>query len=161
MLAPRSRVALVTALACVLAADLGCKKASDAQPPAASSAPAEPDASAEAPPPDEEDSPYLDVSNFNKKVEEHSGEIVGCYRDILGDGADPPTGRVKSTIVVDGDGRVKAVTFDPQRSTLKHDGLLACMQDKIKGWRFNIVLTGADSPMPYTFDLTEGALLAK
>ncbi len=27
------------------------------------------------------------------------------------------------------------------------------------GWRFNISLTGGDTPMPYTFDLSAGGLL--
>jgi hypothetical protein len=33
------------------------------------------------------------------------------------------------------------------------------MQEKIAAWKFNITLNGSDSPMPYTFDLTSGALL--
>ncbi len=109
----------------------------------------------------EEESPYLDAMNFNRKVEENIGEIVTCYRETAGKEADAPKGRVKTTVVVDGDGKVKSVAFDPQRSTLKHEGLLACMEGKIKALRFNITLNGADSPMPYTFDLSDGGLLAR
>lgn len=102
---------------------------------------------------EEEESPYLDVSNFNRAVESHQEEIAACYRETAGKQPDAPTGRVKTTIVVDGDGKVKKVTFDPQRSTLKHDGLNACIEERAKQWKFNITLNGADSPMPYTFTL--------
>lgn len=147
------------ALASVLLLQFGCKKEAASSPPASAdagkeAAPAEAPAAAE-----EEESPYLDVANFNREVEAHAGEIVACYKDTAGKAPDAPTGRVKATIVVDGDGKVKKTTFDPQRSTLKHDGLFACMQAKIGAWKFNITLNGADSPMPYTFDLTSGALL--
>lgn len=158
MSSPRLRFTLASAL--LLSA--ACKKEAETSPPAtadaaaegAAEAPADPSASAE-----EEESPYLDVANFNKKVEEHVSEIVACYKDTAGKAADAPTGRVKATIVVDGDGKVKKTTFDPQRSTLKDDKLFACMQEKIAAWKFNITLNGSDSPMPYTFDLTSGALL--
>jgi len=108
---------------------------------------------------EEEESPYLDVSNFNRKVEEGLGEVVACYRETAGKEASPPTGRVRVTVVVDGDGRAKDVTFDAQRSDLKHEALYTCIKGKVKAWRFNITLTGADSPMPYTFDLRPGQLL--
>ena len=108
---------------------------------------------------EEEESPYLDASNFNDAVEARVGEIVGCYAKTAGKEATPPTGRVRATVVVNGDGKVKDVTFDPQRSDLKHDGLYACMKETIRGWSFNITLTGGDSPMPYTFDLRKGGLL--
>jgi hypothetical protein len=137
----------------------GCKRGAESSQPetaAADEPAAEPSAELDD---DDDDSPYLDVSNFNKKVEEHLGEIVACYEETAGKAPDAPTGRVKATIVVDGDGRVKKTSFDPQRSTLKHDALYACMEGKIGAWRFNITLNGADSPMPYTFDLTPGALL--
>ena len=107
----------------------------------------------------EEESPYLDASNFNDAVEARVGEIVACYEKTAGKEATPPTGRVRATVVVNGDGKVKDVTFDPQRSDLKHDGLYACMKETIRGWSFNITLTGGDSPMPYTFDLRRGGLL--
>ena len=154
---PRLRFALVP----VLLLSFACKKDAETSPPATAGAgeqtPA--DAPADAPAAEEEESPYLDVANFNKNVEAHAGEIVACYKDTAGKAPDAPTGRVKATIVVDGDGKVKKTTFDPQRSTLKHDALFACMQEKIGAWKFNITLNGADSPMPYTFDLTSGALL--
>lgn len=154
----RSFFALVSLLA---GAGLACKKDSESAAPASAEAAAptaEPEAAAK-PEPEEEESPYLDVSNFNKVVEGHAGEIVACYNDTAAKAEGAPTGRVKATIVVDGDGKVKKSTFDPQRSTLKHDALFTCMQEKIGAWRFNITLNGADSPMPYTFDLTSGALL--
>ena len=53
---------------------------------------------------------------------------------------------------------VKDVTYDAQRSTLKDDPLQACITGKVKAWRFNISLTGADTPMPYTFDLSASAM---
>lgn len=154
------RIALWTGL---LVAPLACKKVETTQTPVDASDPdgepaADPDG--EAPEEPEEESPYLDAMNFNKEVEAHIGEIVTCWRETAGKEAAPAKGRVKTTVVVDGDGRVKSVAFDPQRSTLKHEGLQACMEGKIKALRFNITLNGADSPMPYTFDLSDGGLLA-
>lgn len=155
------RIALWTGL---LVAPLGCKKADTRAPdeaaPQAEAADPDGEAGAEAEP-EEEESPYLDAVNFNRKVEEHAGEIVACYQETAGKEAAPPKGRVKATVVVDGDGRVKAVTFDPQRSTLKHEALFTCMEGKIKALRFNITLNGADSPMPYTFDLSDDGLLKR
>lgn len=135
-----------------------CRTAPEAPPDAAAAGGAQDEK--EAPPKAEEESPYLDVANFNRVVEEHAPEIVACYRETAGKAEGAPTGRVKATIVVDGDGKVKKVSFDPQRSTLKHEGLNKCVEDKAKAWRFNITLTGGESPMPYTFDLTAGAMLA-
>lgn len=155
------------AVCLVVLVPLACdKKAESSQPPGDAADPegapaADPDGEApEGPEAAEEESPYLDAMNFNKVVEAQSGEIVACWRDTAGKDAAPAKGRVKTTIVVDGDGRVKSVAFDPQRSTLKHEALQACMEGKIKALRFNITLNGADSPMPYTFDLSDGGLLA-
>jgi len=108
---------------------------------------------------DPEESRYLDSSNFHDEVEKHLAEIVGCYRDTVGKPADAPQGRVRVTVVIESQGNVKDVTYDAQRSTLKDDKLQACITDKIKTWRFNISLTGADTPMPYTFDLSANGLL--
>lgn len=163
MSAPRLPLPCSLVLLGLLAVGVACKKQGEAQPPATDTgtAQAEP-TNADTPAADEEEeSPYLDVANFNRRVEERAPEIVACYRDTVGSGADAPTGRVKATIIVAGDGSVKKVSFDDQRSTLKHEGLLACIEAKAKDWKFNIVLTGADSPMPYTFDLSPGGLLAK
>ena len=62
-------------------------------------------------------------------------------------------------VFADSQGQVKDVTYDAQRSTLKDDPLQACITGKVKAWRFNISLTGADTPMPYTFDLSASGLL--
>lgn len=147
-----ARLALALALTTSFA--LACKKDQESKPPEADGAAAPAGESAAEPATkEEEESPYLDVANFNRAVESHREDIAACYRDTAGKQPDAPTGRVKTTIVVDGDGKVKDVTFDPQRSTLKHDGLNACIKDKAKTWKFNITLNGADSPMPYTFTL--------
>lgn len=149
MIAGRSALALLLGtltLAC------GCTKGpDDTRPPPEPLPPI--DAAAEPRAKEEEESPYLDVANFNRTVESHQEEIAACYRDTAGKLPDSPAGRVKTTIVVDGDGKVKDVTFDAQRSTLKHDALDACIKDRAKTWKFNITLNGADSPMPYTFTL--------
>lgn len=144
----------------VLLAVFACKK-QDTQAPAEDTPQAEaadPDGEAEAEKPvEEEESPYLDAMNFNRVVEANVGEVVACWKETAG--KEGVKGRVKTTVVVDGDGKVKEVKFDPQRSTLKHDGLFACMEGKIKALKFNITLNGADSPMPYTFDLSDDGLL--
>ena len=156
MRAALPRLAVVTALV-VLA--VGCKKQDETRPPGsdapASTAEPSEDNSLE----DPEESPYLDVSNFNDVVESHLPEVVACYRETVGKAADAPTGRVKTTMVINADGRVKEVGFDAQRSTLKDPALNTCIQGKTAAWKFNISLTGADTPMPYTFDLSESGLL--
>ena len=154
----RCRIALLSG---AVGFGFGCKKDGDAQPPDPAPKPVAVDGEVEDEPvaAEEEESPYLDVSNFNDRVEEKLPEIVACYKETAGAAADAPTGRVKTTLVIDGDGRVKQVLFDAQRSTLKHMGLQACIVGKTKTWRFNISLTGADTPMPYTFDLTADGLL--
>jgi len=151
------RIAVVTAL---LALGPGCKKSSDttqAPEPAAPTKTASVDNGALE---DPEESPYLDVSNFNAMVESHHPDIVACYRETVGKAADAPMGRVKANLVIDADGRVKQTTFDAQRSTLKDPALNTCIQGKAAQWRFNITLTGADTPMPYTFDFSASGLLA-
>lgn len=137
---------------------VACTKKQDTAPPdtaGSASEPAKPDDAAPADP--EEDSPYLDVSNFNDVVESHHPEVVACWRDTAGKTS--TMGRVKATLVINADGRVKQTTFDAQRSTLKDPALDACIQSKAAEWKFNISLTGADTPMPYTFDFSESGLL--
>lgn len=138
---------------------LACKKPPDTAAPEPAAAPDQAATPEPTPEPEPEESPYLDVSNFNKVVEQHHPEVVACYQDTVGKAQGAPTGRVKTTVLVDGDGRVKKVTFDDQRSTLKDPALNKCIQSRAAAWKFNISLTGADTPMPYTFDLTAGALL--
>lgn len=154
----RCRIALLSG---AVGFGFGCKKDGDAQPPAPAPKPAAADGEVQDEPAaaEEEESPYLDVSNFNDRVAEKLPEIVDCYKTTVATTSDAPTGRVKTTMVIDGDGRVKQVLFDPQRSTLKHEGLQKCIVEMTKRWRFNISLTGADTPMPYTFDLTADGLL--
>jgi hypothetical protein len=140
---------------------LACNKQTDTRPPEPAPASTEaPAASAKSDDlEDPEESPYLDASNFNDAVEKHLPEIVTCYRETVGKPADAPQGRVRVTVVVESQGTVKDVTYDAQRSTLKDNTLQACITDKVKAWRFNISLTGADTPMPYTFDLSANGLL--
>lgn len=157
-----ARVSPLAVSLAALVAVAACKKEEVTQAPEATPAKAaagDGDGDDDEAEPADEESPYLDASNFNDAVEARVGEIVACYQSTAGKEASAPTGRVRTTVVVDGDGKVKDVTFDPQRSDLKHDGLYACMKEKIRGWSFNITLTGGDSPMPYTFDLRKGGLL--
>jgi hypothetical protein len=155
----RSRALVLLGALC---APLACNKQPDTSTPEPAPADARPSAGAEDDEgalEDPEESPYLDSSNFNDEVEKHLGEIVGCYRETVGKPADAPQGRVRVTIFIESQGQVKDVTYDAQRSTLKDDKLQACITAKVKGWRFNISLTGGDTPMPYTFDLSAGGLL--
>ncbi|HEY0136749.1 MAG TPA: AgmX/PglI C-terminal domain-containing protein [Nannocystis sp.] len=151
------RVTLVIALLGLLA----CKKSGgeQARPPEGDTSEQAADAGSDGKLEDPEESPYLDVSNFNAMVESHHPEVVACWRETAGKAADAPKGRVKTTLVIDADGRVKKVDFDAQRSTLKDPALDACIKEKASQWRFNISLTGADTPMPYTFDFSESGLL--
>jgi hypothetical protein len=156
----------IAVVAGLLALGPGCKKQQGSAPPddAPRGEAADPDGEADedapaAAEPAEEESPYLDAMNFNRVVEANIAAVVACWKDTAGKDAAPPKGRIKTTVVVDGDGKVKDVQFDPQRSTLKHDALNACVKQVVSGLKFNITLNGADSPMPYTFDLTDGGLL--
>ena len=147
--------------AALLCAAPGCKKDASEAPPSGGDA-AAPEAAADDEDgelEDPEESPYLDFSNFNDGVDAHLSEVVACYRETAGKEADAPTGRVKSTFTIDGDGAVKGVAFDTQRSTPQHDALNSCIEARAKAWTFNISLTGADTQMPYTFELEPGGLL--
>ncbi|MCB9569727.1 MAG: AgmX/PglI C-terminal domain-containing protein [Myxococcales bacterium] len=151
----RPPIALVAALTLFAVA---CKKDPASEAPESTAAPASDPEDDEGPLADEaeeEESPYLDVSNFNRVVEEHVPEVVACHQSSAGG----ETGRVKTTFIIDGQGGVKKVTFDEQRSTLQVAALNKCIEEKAASWRFNISLTGGETPMPYTFDLTPGALL--
>jgi len=145
---------VLTALLC-----LACKKTESETRAPEGDAPAKSAAAEDGALEDPEESPYLDVSNFNAIVESHLPEIVACYRETAGKAADAPMGRVKANLVIDADGRVKQTSFDGQRSTLKDPALNTCIQGKAAQWRFNITLTGADTPMPYTFDFSTSGLL--
>ncbi|MEZ4452571.1 MAG: hypothetical protein R3B09_24140 [Nannocystaceae bacterium] len=154
-------MALRSVVAAALLLLAGCKKAEDSAPPVEATAKAA-DADADEADEDddeEEESPYLDASNFNRKIEENIGQFVGCWQSTAGKEADPPTGRVRTTVVVGGQGDVAKVMFDDQRSDLKHPALYACITEKVKALKFNISLTGGETPMPYTFDLRRGELL--
>ena len=157
MRAASPRIVLLTALLAAAA----CKKteASAAPEPAPTSTPSATDS--DKPVEDPEESPYLDVSNFNDVVESHLPEIVACYDSTTGKAADAPMGRVKATLVINADGRVKDTSFDAQRSTLKDPALDACIKARAAEWKFNISLTGADTPMPYTFDFSQSGLLER
>jgi len=151
------RLALLAAL---ISIGIGCKKDSDAQPPEEGQADAEVNDDDEyGDLEDPEESPYLDFSNFNDRVEEHLPEIVTCYQETAGKDADAPVGRVKTTFVINGDGEVTEIKFDEQRSTLSHAALNTCIDKAGSSWSFNISLTGGDTTMPYTFELESGALL--
>ena len=156
----RSRALVLLGALC---APLACNKQPDTTTPepatASADKPAADDTDERGALEDPEESPYLDSSNFNDEVEKHLAEIVTCYRETVGKPADAPQGRVRVTVVIESQGKVTDVTYDAQRSTLKDDKLQACITDKIKTWRFNISLTGADTPMPYTFDLSANGLL--
>ncbi len=155
-----TRALVTTLVMALLGPCLACKKSGSAEPPSSeSNAPAKTASADDGKLEDPEESPYLDVSNFNAMVESHHPEIVACYRETAGKAADAPMGRVKTTLVIDADGRVKKTDLDAQRSTLKDPALDACIKEKAAQWRFNISLTGADTPMPYTFDFSEGGLL--
>lgn len=161
MRAAPPRIALVTALLCV-SLGTACKKTADsAAPGPTSTSPASAPDADNKPVEDPEESPYLDVSNFNDVVESHLPEIVACYDSTAGKAADAPMGRVKATLVINADGRVKDTSFDAQRSTLKDPALDACIKARAAEWKFNISLTGADTPMPYTFDFSQSGLLRR
>ncbi len=148
-------------MAALLSTSIACKKESETTPPVADQPASDGDADddEEGELEDPEESPYLDFSNFNDGVEKHESEIVACYRETAGKDADAPTGRVKTTFVIDGDGVVKEIKFDSQRSTLQHDALNKCIEEAGSAWTFNISLTGVDTTMPYTFELESGGLL--
>ena len=128
----------------------GCKKSEDSESPETASAEgAEDDEEGELE--ELEEDPYLNPSNFITVVEGKMDEIDACYAETAGKEAEKPTGRVKTTVIIDRDGVVKDVTYDDQRSDLKHDGLYACIVETVKKWQFPTSLGELDQPMPYTF----------
>ncbi len=142
---------LLLALGLVIPAS-GCKKSEDSTPPETAAAGESGDEDDEEGELEElEEDPYLNPSNFITVVEGKMDEIDACYAETAGKEAEKPTGRVKSTVVIDRDGVVKDVTYDDQRSDLKHDGLYACIKETVMKWQFPTSLGELDQPMPYTF----------
>ena len=129
----------------------GCKKSSDSTPPETADAGEGDEDDEEGELEELEEDPYLNPSNFITVVEGKMDEIDACYAETAGKEAEKPTGRVKTTVIIDRDGVVKDVTYDDQRSDLKHDGLYACIKETVMKWQFPTSLGELDQPMPYTF----------
>ena len=86
----------------------------------------------EAPEPEEEEEPMLTVTLFERFVQDNMQDILDCYADAQSKNA-KLAGVLKAEFTIDGEGKVTAVAAAAS-STLKDEGMLACMQEKASAW---------------------------
>lgn len=94
---------------------------------------------------------FLTVDAFEEIVQGKTGDVTDCLttaREAKPDLA----GKLIFDFTVDGDGKVSEVKLDPA-STLKDDGMNACVTDKAKGWQFPNTRDGKTMTLPYTFSM--------
>lgn len=94
----------------------------------------------------------LTVDVFEEVVDKHKGDVSDCYATAKEAKADL-AGKLTLDFTIDGTGKVSEVKVDPA-STLKDDGVNACVSDKAKGWSFPKTRDGQSMTLPYSFNLS-------
>lgn len=134
-----------------------CKKAADSQTPDGSGGEVGDaghagdqggDASAE----DDAAPEFLTVDVFEEIVDKHKGDVSDCYATAKEAKADL-AGKLSIDFTIDGSGKVSETKVDPA-STLKDDGLNACVDGKAKTWEFPKTRDGKNMVLPYSFNLS-------
>ncbi|MBK7824425.1 AgmX/PglI C-terminal domain-containing protein [Nannocystis sp.] len=95
---------------------------------------------------------FLTVDVFEEVLDKHKGDVSDCYATAKEAKADL-AGKLVLDFTVDGTGKVSEVKVDPA-STLKDDGVNACVSDKAKGWSFPKTRDGQSMTLPYSFNLS-------
>ncbi len=134
-----------------------CKKAADSQTPEGSNgevgdAGHAGDQGGDASDADEGVPEVLTVDAFEEIVDKHKGDVSDCYATAKEAKADL-AGKLVLDFTVDGTGKVSEVKVDPA-STLKDDGVNACVDGKAKTWEFPKTRDGKSMTLPYSFNLS-------
>lgn len=93
----------------------------------------------------------LTVDVFEETVQGKTGDVTDCLakaREAKPDLA----GKLVYDFTIAGDGKVSEVKPDPA-STLKDEGMNACVIEKAKTWQFPKTRDGESMTLPYTFSM--------
>lgn len=141
----------------------GCKK-QPTTPPDGDATPADPDPDpdehedVDAPSDDEADdegdaaSP-LNKANFDETIHEHFSEVSDCYVTALETNADLK-GKLNAEFTIADDGKVVSIVAVDD-STLRDEGLIACINGVAAAWTFALPADG-EMKLRYSFDLAPG-----
>lgn len=151
----------ITSLAMTLAAAAmlsvaGCKKPAeqDTTPPDAPVADVENDVDEdEAEADEQEPAAVLDKASFDETVQEHFSEVSDCYVAALESNGELQ-GKINAEFTIGADGKVVGVTALDD-STLKDEGLLACINQAAATWTFALPPHG-EMTLRYLYNLAPG-----
>ena len=95
---------------------------------------------------------FLTVDVFEEIVDKHKSDVSDCYATAK-EAKPELAGKLSLDFTIDGTGKVSEVKVDPA-STLKDDGVNACVSDKAKSWSFPKTRDGQSMTLPYSFNLS-------
>lgn len=155
MTAPATSWSLLTALVGALALT-ACKKEGDTKPPEDTSDKADGgdagDGGGGGGGGDEPSEPdFLTVDVFEETLQAKSSDVSDCYAKAKEAKADL-SGKLALDFTVGGDGVITDVKADPN-STIKDDGLNACVLEKAKAWKFPKTRDGQPMTLAYTYSM--------
>lgn len=107
----------------------------------------------EAPEDDTEPAAVLDKASFDETIHEHFSEVSDCYVIALESNAELQ-GKLNAEFKIGADGKVLGITALDD-STLKDEGLLACINQTATTWTFALPPHGEMS-LRYTYNLAPG-----
>jgi hypothetical protein len=94
---------------------------------------------------------FLTVDVFEETLQDKSGDVSECYNKAKEAKADL-AGKLALDFTVGGDGVITEVKADPG-STIKDDGLNACVLEKAKTWKFPKTRDGQPMTLAYTYSM--------
>jgi|GEM_PF-2418063 len=159
MSSARTITSLVITIAAAAALNVaGCKKDQTTPPDGDSTPPtddSEDDQDVEAPDQDDDDEPaaVLDKAGFDEIIHEHFEEVSDCYVAAL-EGNPKLQGKLNAEFKIGDEGQVLGVIAIDD-STLKDEGLLACINQAAASWTFARPPHGEMS-LRYVYNLAPG-----
>lgn len=94
---------------------------------------------------------FLTVDVFEETLQAKSSDVSDCYNKAKEAKADL-AGKLALDFTVGGDGVITDVKADPN-STIKDDGLNACVLEKAKTWKFPKTRDGQPMTLAYTYSM--------
>lgn len=104
--------------------------------------------------PAEEEAPVLTQSSFEQAINDHMQDVADCYADAQSKNK-KLAGTMNARFVIAPDGKVESVEA-LDGSTLKDDGMTACIQEKAQAWQLDPTPSGESMPMEFPFTLAPG-----
>jgi len=104
----------------------------------------------EEPADEEEAAAVLDKASFDETIHEHFSEVSDCYVIALESNAELQ-GKLNAEFKIGSDGKVVSITALDD-STLKDEGLLACINQAASTWTFALPPHG-EMTLRYTYNL--------